>query len=121
VVKALAVDDISPARIGWGFVVYPTRDQLIRERLDLELGSTAAFMMKHLEFSPENEFRVFVRTKEYVDTCDMKVCSRELIHDIRLSPFIPDWAEGPLLQTLNPICEQKSLPFIKPKKTRLRG
>lgn len=121
VVKALVVDDVSAAKIGWGFVVYPTRDQLIRERLDIELGSTAAFMMKHLEFSPENEFRVFVRAKKCVDTCEMKVRLSDLIHEIRLSPFVPEWAEGPLVQTLTPICEQKGLSLVRPKRIRLRG
>jgi len=120
VVNSLLVDGIKPAKIGWGFIVYPTRDELIRNRLDEEVGSVAAFIIKHPSFSHENEFRVFVKTLEDVDSCDMKVNINKLIHEIQLSPLVPDWAHDPLHKTLNPICEQHGITLIKPNRINLR-
>lgn len=119
-VRSLLVGDIEGRKIGFGFVVYPTRDQVVRQSLDRYLGSTAAFMVKHPEFAHENEFRVFVRTREPRASCSMKVCLRDLVHAIRLSPLVPNWAEEPLLQTLNPICEQKGIPLVGRTNTPLR-
>ena len=48
---------IDLSKVGCGFVVYPTRDQLIREKLENVMGSYAAFMIKSPQYSPENEFR----------------------------------------------------------------
>jgi len=120
VVSSLLVDGIEPAKIGWGFIVYPTQDELIRDRLDEYFGNFAAFMIKHPSFAHENEFRVFVKAREQVDSCDMKVNLNKLIHEIRLSPLVPGWADGPLLKTLNPICEQNGITLIKPNKINLR-
>lgn len=120
VVNSLLVDGIEPAKIGWGFIVYPTRDELMRDRLNEHCGSAAAFMIKHPSFSQENEFRVFVKTRALVDSCDMKVDINKLIHEIRLSPLVPDWAYDPLYKTLNPICEEHSITLIKPTRINLR-
>jgi hypothetical protein len=118
--QSLLVDGIKPAKIGFGFIRYPTRDERIRGRLDLELGSWAAFIIKDPAFAHENEFRVFVKTRKRVDSCDMSVDLKQLIHEIRLSPLVPDWAQDPLLRTLNPICKQNDLPLIEPKRINLR-
>lgn len=54
---------LDQSKLGCGFVVYPTRDQRLREAQHYEqtYGSFAAFMIKSPEFAPENEFRVFVK------------------------------------------------------------
>ena len=98
------------SKLGGGFVVYPTRDELIRENLEECLGRSAAFMIKSPQYSPENEFRVFVRAKHRVASCDMEVDLRKLVRSIRISPLVPRWAVEPLLNTLNPICSAKGLP-----------
>lgn len=104
---------IDRRKVGGGFVVYPTRDQLIRERLEDSMGSFAAFMIKTPQYSPENEFRVFVRARQRVASCDLRVDLRRLVQSIRISPLVPRWAVGPLLGTLNPICSAKGLPPVK--------
>ena len=100
-------------KVGCGFVVYPTRDQLIREKLEDTMGSYAAFMIKSPQYSPENEFRVFVRSKKRVVSCDLKVDLRRLVHRIRISPLVPRWAVQPLLKTLDPLCSAKRLPPVE--------
>ena len=90
------------SKIGFGFVVYPTRDQLIREKLEELMGSFAAFMIKSPQYSPENEFRVFVMAKKRMDSCDLKVNLRRLVHSIRISPLVPRWAMQPLLVSRQP-------------------
>jgi hypothetical protein len=112
-VKSFLTKCIDPSKLGFGFVVYPTLDQLIRENLENFIGSFAAFMIKSPSFSPENEFRVFVKAKHQVASCNMKVDLRKLVHSIRISPLIPRWAVQPLLKTLNPICSAKGLPLVK--------
>ena len=91
---------VDRSKLGGGFVVYPTRDQLIRENLEESLGRSAAFMIKSPQYSPENEFRVFVRAKHRMASCDMEVDLRKLVHSIRISPLVPRWAVAPLLNTL---------------------
>jgi hypothetical protein len=86
------VNGIGSEKIGWGFIVYPTQDELLRDRLCDHCGSTAAFMIKHPSFSHENEFRVFVKTRTPVESCTMKVKLDKLIHEVRISPLLPDWA-----------------------------
>jgi hypothetical protein len=110
-----SISDVSLdlSKIGFGFVVYPTRDQLIRDKLEDLMGSFAAFMIKSPQYSPENEFRVFVRAKKRVDSCDLKVNLRRLVHSIRISPLVPRWAMRPLLETLNPLCIAKGLPPVE--------
>jgi hypothetical protein len=100
------------SKLGAGFVVYPTRDQLIREKLEDSMGSCAAFMIKSPQYSPENEFRVFVKAKQRVASCDVRVDLRKLIHGIHISPLVPRWAVGPLSATLNPLCAAKGLPEV---------
>lgn len=100
-------------KLGCGFVVYPTRDQLIKEKLEDSMGSFAAFMIKSPQYSPENEFRVFVKSRVRVTSCDLRVDLRKLVNSIRISPLIPRWAVRPLLETLNPICKAKGLPPVQ--------
>jgi len=100
-------------KVGGGFVVYPTRDQLVRERFEESMGSCAAFMIKSPQYSPENEFRVFVKAKKRVASCDLRVNLRKLVHSIRISPLVPRWAVRPLLETLNPLCYAKGLPEVE--------
>lgn len=104
---------IDSQKVGFGFVVYPTRDELIRDKPENFMGSFAAFMIKSPQYSPENEFRVFVKAKKRVASCDFKVNLRKLVGSIRISPFVPRWAVGPLLETLDPLCEAKGLPPVK--------
>jgi hypothetical protein len=99
-------------KLGAGFIVYPTRDQLIRERLEDSMGSCAAFMIKSPQYSPENEFRVFVKAKHRVPSCDLRVDLRKLIQGIHISPLVPRWAVRPLLATLNPLCAASGLPEV---------
>jgi len=112
-VHSIRDSGIDGRKIGCGFVVYPTRDQLIRERLDETMGSCAAFMIKSPQYSPENEFRVFIKARKRVTSCDLKVNLRRLVHGVRISPFVPRWAVRPLLQTLNPLCNAKGLPAVE--------
>lgn len=100
-------------KLGCGFVVYPTRDQLIKEKLEDSMGSFAAFMIKSPQYSPENEFRVFVKSRVRVASCDLRVDLRKLVNSIRISPLVPRWAVRPLLATLNPICNAKGLPPVE--------
>ena len=113
-------DGYDISKIGFGFVIYPTRDQLIREDLHSYMGIDSAFMVKHPKFAPENEFRVFVRPKEHAKNCDLKVNLKRLVKQIRISPLVPEWAESALLATLNPMCEKKGLPPIQPRGLKLR-
>ena len=100
-------------KLGCGFVIYPTRDELIRENFEDLMGSFAAFMIKSPQYAPENEFRVFVKAKERVESCDLRVDLRKLVKTIRISPLVPQWAVQPLLATLNPICDAKGLPPVR--------
>jgi len=120
-VQSLNVDGIGPSKIGFGFVVYPTRDELIRDKFEESVGSIASFMIKPPEYSPENEFRLFLKSKRKVQSCDMRVDLTKLIHSIQISPLIPSWAEIPLLNTLNPICLKKGLPEIQRRNRPLRN
>jgi hypothetical protein len=112
-VKSFLTKDIDSAKLGGQFVVYPTRDELIRDNLEESIGSSAAFLIKSPQYSPENEFRVFVKAKQRVASCDMEVDLKKLIHSIRISPLTPQWAVQPLLDILNPICSAKGLPLVK--------
>lgn len=78
-------------------------------------------MVKHPEFAPESEFRVFVKTTRHVESCDLKVDLKAMIRAIRMSPLMPDWAQRAVLATLNPICETRGLPRIVSDKVNLRG
>lgn len=100
-------------KLGYGAVIYPTRDTLIRDKIHEVLGNYAAFMIKTPEYSPEKEFRVFVRAIEQVTSCDIKVNLQKLIHKIHISPLVPQWAVKPIIDTLNPICMAKGLPPIE--------
>jgi hypothetical protein len=113
-------DGYDPGKIGFGFVVYPTRDRLIQWDLHFYMGRDSAFMVKHPEFSHENEFRVFVRPKEHTKSCGLKVKLKRLVKQIRISPLVPEWAESALLATLNSMCEKKSLPLIQSRSLKLR-
>ncbi len=120
VVEALGNDDVSLNKIGWAFVVYPTWDERIRNGIEAR-GSATAFIVKAPEFRSENEFRIFVKTKDNVEVCGLRVDVKHLIKQIRLSPMLPDWAENPLLQTLNPICKAKGIPLVEGRKPKLRS
>ncbi len=100
-------------KIGCGFVLYPTQDERIRDKPEKAMGSFAAFMIKSPQYSPENEFRVFVKGKKRVPSCDFKVNLRKLVHSIRISPLVPRWAVRPLLETLNPLCRAKGLAMVE--------
>ena len=112
-VDSFLTKGVDPFKLGFGFVVYPTRDQLIRENLVGFIGSFGAFMIKSPQFSPENEFRVFVKAKHQVASCDFEVDLRKLVHSIKISPLTPRWAVQPLLDTLNPIFTAKGLPLVE--------
>jgi hypothetical protein len=112
-VHSICDGGISGSKVGWGFVVYPTRDQLVREKFEESMGSFAAFMIKSPQYSPENEFRVFVKARKQVPSCDLRVNLRRLVHSIRISPLVPRWALPPLLETLNPLCSAKGLPNVE--------
>ena len=57
----LAIQDagLDLKRLGAGFVVYPSRDQLIREKLEDSMGSCAAFMIKSPQYAYQ-QFRRYV-------------------------------------------------------------
>jgi len=112
-VHSISDAGIAGCKVGRGFVVYPTRDQLVREKFEEIMGSCAAFMIKSPPYSPENEFRVFVKAKKRVVSCDLRVNLRRLVHSIRISPLVPRWAVRPLLETLNPLCRAKKLPEVE--------
>jgi len=113
-------NDVHLSKIGFGFVLYPTRDRLVRENHEQHMGSFAAFMIKSPQYSSENEFRVFVKAKRRVVSCDMKVDLKRLVHGIRISPLTPRWAVDPLIKTLNPICRTKGLPLVSRRMDSLR-
>jgi hypothetical protein len=49
-VRSIGEGEIDGRKVGCGFVVYPTRDELIREKFEESMGSYAGFMIK----SPQN-------------------------------------------------------------------
>lgn len=112
-VYSIRDEGIDLCKLGYGFVVYPTRDQLIREKFEDSMGSFAAFMIKSPQYSQENEFRIFVKAREHVASCDLRVDLRKLVKSIRISPLVPRWAVRPILATLNPICITKGLPPVE--------
>jgi hypothetical protein len=112
-VCSIADGGIDNKKIGCGFVIYPTRDELIREKPESFMGSFAAFMVKSPQYSPENEFRVFVKAKKRLTSCDFKINLKKLVHQICISPLVPGWAVRPLVETLNPICKAKGLPPVE--------
>jgi hypothetical protein len=112
--------DTDATKIGHDFVVYPTADELIRDKLHSYMGSDSAFLIKHWEFHHENEFRVFIRTKTRNQNCDLRVDLPTLVREIRISPLVPDWAEGSLRKTLDPICEKRGIPVIRERTPALR-
>ena len=78
-------------------------------------------MIKHPEFCPEKEFRVFVRTKTPIQNVDLEVDLQKLIQEIHISPLVPDWAAAALLKTINPICKRKDIPRIQQRTPPLRS
>jgi hypothetical protein len=113
VVEAIAAGGLDRSKIGCGFVVYPTRDELIRDKYEDMMGSYASFMIKSPQHAQENELRVFVKAIRAVRSCDLKVALPKLVHRIRISPFVPRWALKPLLDTLNPICDEKGVSRVQ--------
>jgi hypothetical protein len=111
---------VSSGKLGGGFVVYPTRDQLIREKFEGPMGSYAAFMIKSPQYSPEKEFRVCVKAQRRVPSCDLRVDLRKLIHGVYISPMVPRWAVEPLRAALEPLCTAKGLPKLVVSQGSLR-
>lgn len=111
---------VDPQEIGFGFVVYPYRDELIRDRLAHGHDTLPPFLIKTKAFEPECEFRVFVRSKASVDSCDLDVDLRKLIHEIRISPLAPRWVDDAVRTTLNPICERVGIPKVAERGRNLR-
>ena len=119
VVEALSVPPIASSKIGWGFVVYPTRDQLIQERLSGSPLLQAPYIIKHPEFAHENEFRVFVKARDDAD-CSLPVDLKTLVKAIHISPLMPAWAHGAVAKTLKPICDAIGSPPIRVSRPLLR-
>jgi hypothetical protein len=107
-------------KLGFGAVIYPTRDKLIRDNLLDVMGSFGAFMIKSPQYSQEREFRVFVKAKKLIKSCDISINLQKLVHSIQISPLVPQWAVQPLLDTINPICTAKGLPRIESPRQSLR-
>lgn len=70
-------EHIGRDKIGYDYVVYPSLDILLKDRLHQALGPDAAFLIKHPDFQAERELRIFVRPKQSVKSCDLKVKSTE--------------------------------------------
>jgi hypothetical protein len=110
---------IDKSKIGYARVDYPFMNHVCEGHS--EMGNDAAFLIKHPQFEPEREFRVFLRTKETdVQSCDLEVNLQTLIKEIRISPLMPSWAERALRDTLDPICEARGIPAIYPPLPLLR-
>ena len=107
-------------KIGFGFVVYPYRDALIRDRLTEGYYALPPFLIKTKSFEPEREFRVFVKTKVPVDSCDLDVDLTKLIHEVRISPLAAPWIDEAVRETLNPICDGIGIPKVAARRTNLR-
>jgi hypothetical protein len=120
VVQSIRDAGIDAKKVGGGFVLYPTRDEVIRDGVDKQSDSSRAFMIKSPQFKAEHEFRVFVKAKRVIPSCDIPVSLRTLIRGIFVSPLMPRWAIGPAMSVLNPICRAKGLPDVTPPKPPLR-
>ncbi len=105
--------DLESEKIGFGFVVYPYRDVLIRDHLTEGHYALPPFLIKTKSFEAEREFRVFVQTKVAVDSCDMEVDLNKLIHEVRISPLAAPWIDEAVRATLNPICEKLGIPVAQ--------
>jgi hypothetical protein len=107
-------------KIGFGFVAYPYRDELTRDHPTEGHFAIPPFLIKTKSFEPEREFRVFVKTKTAVDSCDMEVNLKKLIHEVRISPLAAPWIDEAVRATLNPICEKLGIPLVAEREQGLR-
>jgi len=112
--------EIDSRKIGFGFVVYPYRDALVRDRLTEGHYSLPPFLIKTKAFEPECEFRVFVQTKNPTDSCDLDVDLNKLVHEIRISPLAPRWVDDAVRATLDPICDRLGIPKVADRERNLR-
>ena len=111
---------VDSRKIGFGFVVYPYRDALVRDRLTEGHYSLPPFLIKTKAFEPECEFRVFVQTKNPTDSCDLDVDLNKLVHEIRISPLAPRWVDDAVRATLDPICDRLGIPKVADRERNLR-
>ncbi len=107
-------------KIGFGFVAYPYRDALIREGLTEGRNAIPPFLIKTKAFEPECEFRVYVKTKKAVDSCDMDVDLKKLIHGVRISPLAAPWMDEAVRAMLNPILAKEDLKPVEARERSLR-
>lgn len=107
-------------KTGFGFVVYPYRDALVRDRFTEGHYALPPFMIKTKAFEPECEFRVFVQSKNPTDSCDLDVDLKKLVHEIRISPLAPRWVDDAVRRTLDPICERIGIPIVAERERNLR-
>lgn len=111
---------IDPGKLGFGFVVYPYRDALVRNRLTEGHYALPPFLIKTKAFEPEREFRVFVQPKDQIDSCDLDIDLKRLIHEIRISPLASKWVDDAVRKTLDPICERIGIPKVAERERNLR-
>jgi hypothetical protein len=107
-------------KIGFGFVVYPYRDELVRNRHTEGHCALPPFLIKTKAFEPECEFRVFVQSKNPAESCDLDVDLKKLVHEIRISPLAPRWVDDAVRKTLDPICERIGIPKVAERERNLR-
>jgi hypothetical protein len=112
---------ISAGKIGMGFVLYLTRDQIAREYISLEDEPYYAFLIKSPEFSPENELRLYVNTVDDKKSCDVPVNLKRAIKRIHVSPFMHRWAVDSVMRTIDRLCVSKGLPELvyRPRDARI--
>lgn len=111
---------IDPRKLGFGFVVYPYRDAIVRDRLTEGHYALPPFLIKTKAFEPECEFRVFVQSTGPIDSCDLSIDLKKLIHEIRISPLAPKWVDDAVRKTLDPICERIGIPIVAARERNLR-
>jgi hypothetical protein len=103
---------IARKKIGCGFVLYSTRDEIIRMQVPFDVKQYFAFLIKSPDFKPENELRIFVNTTEAVDSCDVPFDISTAIRCIHISPLMPEWAVDSVMEIVNQLCASKGLPNV---------
>lgn len=108
-VHALCQRQIPRSKLGTGFVVYPTRAQLLQDELESVFQPHMAFMIKHPDFMDEHEFRLYVRPRRTDGHLALPIELGILIKAVHASPLMPTWAREVVVPTVNKLLAVKGL------------
>jgi hypothetical protein len=119
--NAFVAAGISRQKISCGFVLYSTRDEILRMNFPSDLEQYAAFLIKSPEFMPEKELRFFVHAISALNSCNVPVDISLTKARIHVSPFMPDWAAESVIKVVNQLCSTNGLSeaVYRPRRVRL--